>query len=76
MSLHDSDVADLAREAVDRQDPRLEIRIDPLGQNDPYRLGAEAWTVSAGGRTSYVHSSMTRREALDKLVADLATGAS
>jgi hypothetical protein len=73
MSLQDSDIADLAREAVDRNDPKLDIRIDPLGQNDPYRLGAEAWTVSAGRRTSYVSSSMTRREALDKLIADLAT---
>ena len=73
MSLHDSDVADLAREAVDRKDPDLEIRIEPLGQNDPYRWGAEAWTVTAGGRTSYLRSSMTRDEALDQLVADLVT---
>lgn len=72
MSLHDSDIADLAREAVDRKDATLDIRIDPLGQNDPYRLGAEAWTVTAGGRTSYVSSSMTWREALDKLITDLA----
>jgi hypothetical protein len=71
MSLHDGDVADLAREVVDRKDPTLDIRIDPLGQTDPYRLGAEAWTVSAGGRTSYVRSSMTRSEALAQLVADL-----
>jgi hypothetical protein len=73
VSLHDGDIADLARETVDQKDPRLEIRIDPLGQNDPYRLGAEAWTVSAAGRTSYLTASMTRREALDKLVADLVT---
>ncbi len=73
MSLHDADVADLAREAVDRKDPKLEIRIDPLGQNDPYRLGAEAWTVTAGGRRSYITASMTWHQALDKLIADLAT---
>jgi hypothetical protein len=73
MSLHDGDIAELAREAVDHKDPTLEIRIDPLGQNDPYRLGAEAWTVTAGGRSSYLTSSMTWREALDKLIADLAT---
>lgn len=73
MSLHDADIADLAREAVDQKDPGLEIRIDPLGQNDPYRLGAEAWTVSAGGRTSYITASMTWRQALNKLIADLAT---
>jgi hypothetical protein len=72
MSLHDGDIAELAREAVDHKDPRLEVRNDPLGQNDPYRLGAEAWTVTAGGRSSYVTSSMTWREALDKLTADLA----
>ncbi|MDQ2748669.1 MAG: hypothetical protein M3Y44_03935 [Actinomycetota bacterium] len=72
MSLHDSDIADLAREAVDQKDPQLEIRIDPLGQNDPYRLGTEAWTVTAGGRTSYITASMTWHQALDKLVADLA----
>lgn len=71
MSLHDADIADLAREAVDRNDPALNVHIDPIGPNDPYRLGTEAWTVSAGGRTSYVTSSMTRSEALDKLVADL-----
>jgi hypothetical protein len=73
MSLHDGDIAELAREAVDHRDPTLEIRIDPLGQNDPYRLGAEAWTVTAAGRTSYVTASMSSREALDKLIADLAT---
>lgn len=73
MSLSDGDIAELAREAVDRKDPALEIHIDPLGQNDPYRLGAEAWTVTAGGLTSYVTASMGWREALDKLTADLAT---
>lgn len=42
MSLHDGDIAALAREAVDRKNPKLNIHIDPLGQNDPYRLGVEA----------------------------------
>ena len=73
MSLHDGDIAALAREAVDRKDPKLGIRIDPLGQNDPYRLGVEAWTVTAGGATSYIRASMTWREALDKLIRDLGT---
>lgn len=73
MTLHDGDVADLAREAVDRKDLKLEIRIEPLGQNDPYRLGTEAWNVTAGGRTSYVTASMTWQEALDRLIADLAS---
>lgn len=72
MGLHASDIADLARQAVDRKDPTLDIRIDPLPSNDPYRLGTESWTVSAGGRTSYVSSSMTWPEALDKLITDLA----
>jgi hypothetical protein len=66
MGLDDSDIADLARQAVDRRDPTLDIRIDPLGRNDPYRLGPEAWTVTAGGRTSFVRSSMTWSEALAK----------
>ena len=73
MSLHDGDIADLAREAVDQKDLQLEVRIDPLGQNDPYRLGPEAWTVTAGGKTSYITASMTWHQALDKLVEDLAT---
>ena len=73
MSLEDGDIADLAREAVDQRDPRLEIHIDPVGRNDPYRLGAEAWTVTAGGRRSYITATMTWPEALAKLIADLAT---
>jgi hypothetical protein len=71
MALHDSDIADLARQAVDRKDPTLDIRIDPFAQNDPYRFGTEAWTVTAGARMSYVSSSMTWGEALNKLITDL-----
>ncbi len=73
MTLHDGDIADLAREAVDQKDPTLDVRIEPLGQDDPYRLGAAAWTVVAGGRSSYVTSSMTPAEALHQLIADLVT---
>jgi len=73
MALHDGDVANLAREAVDRKDPKLDIRIEPVGQDDPYRLGASAWTVTAGNRTSYITASMTWREALEKLIEDLGT---
>lgn len=73
MSLHDGDIAALAREAVDRKNPKLNIHIDPLGQNDPYRLGVEAWTVTAGGARSYITASMTWPEALDRLIADLAS---
>lgn len=73
MTLHDGDIAALAREAVDHKDPKLNIRIDPLAPNDPYRFGIQAWTVTAGGRRSYITASMTWREALDKLIADLGT---
>jgi hypothetical protein len=71
MTLHDGDVADLAREAVDRKDPELDVRISPAAQDDPYRLGVKAWTVSAGGATSYITASMSREEALAKLISDL-----
>ena len=71
MSLTDGDVAALAREAVDRRDPRLEVQIDPAGQDDPYRWGVSAWIVRAGGASSYITADMTWREALDKLVEDL-----
>ena len=72
MSLTDADIAALAREAVDRKDPRLDIRIDPAAPDDPYRFGPAAWTVHAGGARSYVTATMSWQEALDKLVADLA----
>jgi hypothetical protein len=72
MTLHDGDVADLAREAVDRKDPDLDVLIEPAAQDDPYRLGAPAWTVTAGGAHSYVTASMTREEALETLIRDLA----
>jgi hypothetical protein len=72
MTLSDGDVAALAREAVDRRDPDLDLHIAPSGQDDPYRLGAAAWTVSAGGATSYITAGMSWREALDTLVRDLA----
>lgn len=72
MSLHDAEVAALAREAVDLKDPRLAIEIEPFGQYDPYRMGVEAWTIYAGGCRSFVTASMTWQEALQKLIADLA----
>lgn len=72
MTLSDADVADLAREAVDRRDMNLEIHIAPADPVDPYRWGTAAWTVSAGGATSYITADMSSAEALDKLVADLA----
>jgi hypothetical protein len=72
MTLSDADVAALAREAVDRRSPELDIRIIPADPVDPYRWGAQAWTVSAGEASSYITADMTRDDALAKLVADLA----
>lgn len=71
MTLSDSDVADLAREAVDRRDVTLEVRIAPADPVDPYRWGTRAWTVTAGGASSYLTADMSRTEALGKLIADL-----
>jgi hypothetical protein len=71
MTLTDADVAALAREAVDRRDRHLDIRIEPADPVDPYRWGAIAWTVFAGGESSYITASMTREDALAKLSADL-----
>lgn len=73
MTLHDGDIADLAREAVDHKDPDLDVLISPAAQDDPYRLGASAWTVTAGGAHSYITASMSREDALEKLIKDLAT---
>jgi hypothetical protein len=73
MTLHDGDIADLAREAVDRKDPDLDVQISPAAADDPYRLGIQAWTVRAGGSSSYLTASMTRDEALAKLISDLTT---
>ena len=72
MTLSDAEVAALAREAVDQRDPDLDVDIVPADPVDPYRWGAQAWTVSAGGASSYITADMTAAEALAKLVADLA----
>jgi hypothetical protein len=71
VSLSDGDVAALARQAVDRRDPDLDVRIEPADPVDPYRWDTAAWTVSAGGLSSYITASMSADEALAKLVADL-----
>jgi hypothetical protein len=71
MTLSDGEVAELAREVVDRLDERLEISIVPSDPVDPYRWDVGAWTVSAGGATSYLTADMTRDEALAKLSKDL-----
>jgi hypothetical protein len=73
VTLSDADVAALAREAVDQRDLDLDITIIPADPVDPYRWGTQAWTVSAGGATSYITATMTSKEALTKLIADLAT---
>jgi len=74
MTLSDADVAALAREVVDRRDRHLDIRIEPADPVDPYRWGAIAWTVFAGGESSYITANMTREDALAKLTADLGGG--
>lgn len=71
MTLNDTDVAALAREAVDRRDIDLDVRIIPADPVDPYRWGTAAWTVIAGDASSYITADMTPQDALAKLVADL-----
>jgi hypothetical protein len=71
VTLSDADVADLARQAVDRFDLDLNIRIVPADPVDPYRWGTPAWTVSAGGASSYITADMGAEAALAKLIADL-----
>jgi hypothetical protein len=68
MSLTDGDIAALARRVVDQTDPDAEVRIIPV---DPYRWDGAAWTVSSGGRSSYIRATMSADEALAKLAADL-----
>ena len=75
MALTDGDVAALARAAVDRIDPALEVSIDPADSLDPYRFGSPAWTVSAGGASSYLTAGMTPDEATAKLLEDLGRSA-
>ncbi len=71
MTLNDADIAALAREAVDQRSLNLDIRIDPVNSSDPYRWGTAAWTVHAGGASSYITADMTVSDALAKLIADL-----
>ncbi|MDT4893465.1 MAG: hypothetical protein QOE97_2500 [Pseudonocardiales bacterium] len=73
VTLSDADIAALAREAVDRRSVYLDVRIVPADPVDPYRWGTPAWTVSAGGATSYITADMTFDAALAKLIADLGT---
>jgi hypothetical protein len=72
VSISDGDVAALARAAVDRIDPDLEVRIEPADPVDPYRWENAAWTVYAGSASSYLVASMTEEEAREKLTRDLA----
>jgi hypothetical protein len=72
MPITDGDIVALAREVVDRIDPELDIRIEPVDPVDPYRWEENrAWTVHAGSASSYIMASMTRSEALAKLARDL-----
>ncbi len=72
VTLLDADVAALARQVVDEQDPNLDIRIVPSDPVDPYRWGTPAWTVSVGSASSYIDADMTAEAALAKLRTDLA----
>jgi hypothetical protein len=74
MTLTDADVAALAREAADRRSLDLEVHIVPADPVDPYRWGVPAWTVLAGGASSYITADMTPEAALAKLTADLGGG--
>ncbi len=72
MSLTDGDVAALAREAADRIDPDIDVRIEPADPVDPYRWESGAWTVRVGSASCYIVASMTvdeAREALDRELA-------
>jgi hypothetical protein len=71
MSLTDGDIAALARRVVDQTDPAAEVRIIPADPVDPYRWDGAAWTVSSGGRSSYIRATMSADEVLAKLAADL-----
>jgi len=73
VTLSDADVAALAREAVDHRDIDLDVQIVPVDQHDPYGWGAIAWTVIAGGASSYITADMTPQDALAKLITDLAS---
>lgn len=64
-------MAALARAVVDEIDPDLQIRIEPADPVDPYRWETAAWTVYAGSESSYLVSSMTEQQALEKLTRDL-----
>jgi hypothetical protein len=72
MTISDGDLAVLARAAVDRIDPELEVRIEPADPVDPYRWETAAWTVHAGSASSYIVASMTEGQALEKLTRELA----
>jgi hypothetical protein len=48
MSLSDGAVAALAREAADRIGPDVQVRIQPPGNDDPYRWGGHGWVVTIG----------------------------
>ena len=72
VTISGADVAALAREAVDRIDPDLDVRIEPADPVDPYRWETAAWTVHAGSASSYIVASMSEQEALEKLSRDLA----
>jgi hypothetical protein len=74
MTLTDHDVAELARAVVDRRHPEQDITIAPADPVDPYRREVSAWTIEVGGRRSYITSTMSEREARERLAVDLTDG--
>lgn len=76
MALTDGDVAALARQAVDRIDPELEIAIEPDVASDPYRWDRpHGWTVrvtvDGRRRVARVESTWSPEQALVKLSEQL-----
>jgi hypothetical protein len=77
MTLSEGEVAALAREAVDRLDPAIDITIEPADPVDPYHRESRAWLVwpLLDGHRSfgvYLDSGMTPAQARERLVAEIA----
>jgi hypothetical protein len=72
VTLHDGDVARLARQVVDLLDPTLDIRIDPASMYDPYRRGQQRWRVvvptAHGEVTIPVAATMSPVDAVEALL--------
>jgi hypothetical protein len=76
MTLSDGEIAALAREAVDRIDPAVDIAIEPADPVDPYHRDSRAWLVwpLLDGHRSfgvYLDSGMTPDQARERLRAEM-----